>query len=70
MTSPQKPDRRPFFSKVIPYTWTKCGQPETPGIAFIGLGGFSAHLSTSEALELSNLLVDLVEHLESPPNKD
>lgn len=70
MTRPQGANRRPYFSKVVTYTWTKPGQPDTPGIAFIGLGGFSAHLTTSEALELSNHLVDLVEHLEPLRNKD
>lgn len=61
---PAVPDRRPYFSKVIPFTWRKAGQTDTPGIAFMGLGGFNAHLTVSEAVELSNHLVDLVEHLE------
>jgi hypothetical protein len=57
--------RRPYFNKVIPHTWTRDGEPPTPGIALIGLGGYSAHLTPAEALELSNRLVDLAEALES-----
>jgi hypothetical protein len=62
-------NRRPYFNKVIPYTWRKPGQPDTPGIALIGLGGFSAHLTPAEAIELSNHLVDLAERLE-PENHE
>jgi hypothetical protein len=62
--------RRPYFSKVVPQTWTKPGHPDTPGIAFIGLGGYSAHLTPAEAIELSNHIVDIAETLEAHPNKD
>ena len=58
-------NRRPYFKKVILHTWTSAGPPDTPGIAFIGLGGFNAHLTASEAIELSNRLVDLAESLDT-----
>lgn len=61
--------RRPYFKKVIPHNWTKPGQPDVPGIAFIGLGGFNAHLTAAEAIELSNHLVDLSESLEQENQK-
>lgn len=57
-------NRRPYFKKVVRHTWTSAGLPDTPGIALIGLGGYSAHLTASEAIELSNRLVDLAETLE------
>lgn len=62
-------NRRPYFSKVIHHTWTSAGHPDTPGIALIGLGGYSAHLTASEAIELSNRLVDLAETLETEQPK-
>lgn len=57
-------NRRPYFKKVIRHNWTRAGQPDVPGIALIGLGGYSAHLTAAEAIELSNRLVDLAETLE------
>ena len=64
MTNSQNAGRRPYFNKVIRHTWTSAGHPDTPGIALIGLGGYSAHLTATEAIELSNTLVDLAETLE------
>ncbi|MDR7081444.1 hypothetical protein J2X01_000721 [Arthrobacter ginsengisoli] len=57
-------DRRPYFAKVIAHDWATPGRPSTPGIAFIGRGGLSAHLTPAEAISLSNHIVDLVESLE------
>lgn len=57
--------RRPFLSKVIPHTWSRHGEPGVDGIAIIGLGGLSAHLTPAEALDLADRLVDLSEQLEA-----
>lgn len=57
--------RRPYFSRVLLQAWAKPGQPDVPGIALIGAGGFSAHLTALEAIDLSNVLVDLAEQLET-----
>lgn len=57
--------RRPFLSQVLLHTWAKPGEPDTPGIALIGLGGLSAHLTPAEAVSLADQLVDLAEQLEA-----